>query len=267
MRIKTLLNEWLVCAKRVKTKMRLNIEATLFEPGQTDPFFDSLQTYRDDRLWLLLGTSWLELEKFPHDDSSENVPYKVVGARVPGEGSLAKRVLSLFDDRYLPVEVGSAFGRKLSDVDPVSTKTLSFEMSKIYKKERGPSRETEGVLIQNVPLWRPEQLHAFSFWVNSYPDKNIEVGLSAGRKHAYLMLRKLGVSENDPPYVVAGCASEEMDIFKFLAEMFPRDQTRPPIKSYVTKTEHDKNWNFFNKPMPIKQFVYAVSLQYDEGKR
>jgi len=252
---------------RLNTEARLNIEATLFRPEQADPFFDSLQTYRDDILWLALGNSWLELEKFPHDDSSENVPYNLVGADVKGSGNLPERVLNLFDNRYLPVEAGSASERKLPDVDRISTKTFTFEMARVYKKKQGPSRETNGVLIQNVPLWRPYQLHAFSFWTDSYFDRSVEMCLSAGRKRAYLMLRKLGVSDEDPPYVVAGCASEEMDIFRFLAGMFPQKKTHPPIKSYVTKTEHGQNWNFFKKPMPIKQFTSVVSYQYDELKR
>jgi hypothetical protein len=247
--------------------MRLSIETTLFRPEQADPFFDSLQSYRDNRLWLSLGSSWLELEKAQNNRASENVPYNVVGACVPGEGNLPERVLRLFAQRCLPVEAGTASERKLPDVDhPIGTKALSFEMSRIYKKERGPSRETRGVLIQNVPLWRPQQLHAFSFWVNSYYDRFVEVGLSSGDKRAYLMLRKFS-NEEDTPYVVAGCASEKMDIFEYLAGMFPLGPQRSPIRAYMTKSEHCEAWNFFAKPMPLDWFASAVACKYDELKR
>jgi hypothetical protein len=237
----------------------------LFRPEQADPFFDSLQTYRDDRLWLSLGSSWLELEKVQSSRTGENVPYRVVGARVPGDGSLTERVVRLFAERFVPVEAGTASERKLPDVEPVSTKALSFEMSRIYRKERGPSRETRGVLIQNVPLWRPQQLHAFSFWVNSYYDRIVEVGLSAGEKRAYLLLRKFG--DGDPPFVVAGCVSERMDIFEYVAGMFPHGPQHSPIRAHMTKSGHDEAWYFFRKPMPLDQFASAIACRYDELKR
>lgn len=248
--------------------MRLNIEATLFRPEQADPFFDSLQTYRDDRLWVTFGNSWLELEKAKQDKTSDNVPYNVVGANVSGDGSLPERILKLFEQRFLPIEIGSASERKLPDVDRISTKALAFEMSKLYEKKRGPSHETSGVLIQNMPLWRPEQLHVFSIWMNSYYDRKIEVGMSACRKRAYLMLRKFGSHDDgEPPYVVAGCASEEMDIFKYLAGMFPMNQDHPPVKAYVTKAGHNENWRFFKTPMRLDSFASVVSLEYAERKR
>ncbi len=246
--------------------MRLRIETTLFRPEQADPLFDSLQTYRDDRLWLTLGSSWLELEKFPHDESSENVPYKVVGARVPGNGNLPERVLRLFDQRYVPVEAGSSSEQKLPAVDSISTKALTFEMSKIYEKKQGPSRETQGMLIQNVPLWRPQQLHAFSYWVNSYYDKNVEAGLSAGDKRAYLLLRKFG-RNGDLPFVVAGCAAENMDIFEYVAGMFPLLSQHSPIRAYVTKSERIETWRFFKNPMPLDSFASVIACKYDELKR
>ncbi len=247
--------------------MRLSIETTLFRPEQADPFFDSLQSYRDSILYLTLGSSWLELKKSREDKKAENVPYNIVGARVSGKGSLPERVLNLFEQRHLPVEACSASKLQLPAVDPVSTKAFSFEMSQIYKRKQGPSRDTRGMLIQNVLLWRPWQLNTLSFWVNSYYDKSVEVGVSAGKQRAFLMLRKFGRSDEDPPYVVAGCASEEIDIFSYLAGMIPLNRDNPPVKAYMMNAEHDEVWNFFKAPMPLNQFMSVVSLQYDERKR
>ncbi len=247
--------------------MRLSIETTLFRPEQADPFFDNLQSYRDERLWLALGDSWLELQKTRIDKTAENIPYNVVGASVPGEGSLPERVLRLFDRRHLPVEIGTASERKLPDTYPIGTKALSFEMSHGYEKKKGSSRETPGVLIQNLPLWRPEQLHTFSFWMNSYYDRTVEVCLSAGTKKAYLMLRKFGHSSEDPPYVVAGCTSEEMDIFKYLSGMFPRDSQQSPVKVFASKSELNDIWNFFKDPLSLERFASVISWEYDERRK
>jgi hypothetical protein len=248
--------------------MRLNIEATLFRPEQADPFFDALQSYRDEKLWLSLGNAWLELEKEHKSRTGENIPYKVVGADVPGEGSLPGRVLELFRERYLPVEVGSARSSKLPPVEPFNTKMMAFEMSQMYRKTQGPAHETKGMLIYNVPLWRPSQLHALSFLIDSYYDRKIELCLSAGKKKASLLLRKIGSSDDsDLPHVVAGCVSDEMDVFKYVSEMFPHNKDQPCVNACATNIPKHDAWNYFSKPMPLLQFASVISWKYDESKR
>jgi hypothetical protein len=248
--------------------MRLSIEATLFRPEQADPFFDSVQSYRDRRVWLSLGNAWLELEKERHDPEGENIPYKVVGASVPGEGSLPERVLRLFNDRYVPVEVGSAASQKLPAIEPLGTKKLSFEMSQMYERKQGPSRENPAMLLQNIPLWRPQQLQTFSFLIDSYYDRSIELCLSAGEKKAYLLLNKSGSADDkEPPHLVAGHVAGDIDIFSFVSKMFPREKDQPAVKAYATKIISEYSWTYFKHPMPLNHFASVVSFKYDELKR